>query len=73
MTIKSKAATPEYRDNWDRIFAKKKEPKVCSNCAVDGQKCECEEAVCHVPRDASPEDCLKSLMAGVDMMQLADE
>jgi hypothetical protein len=34
----------------------------CGNCVVDGQKCECDEAVCHVP----DEEASKALNSGVD-------
>lgn len=87
--IHSKAATKEYRDNWDRVFGNRRDvieiatcdPKMkreleksgfvaCANCAVDGQTCECDEAVCHVPEGAT--DCAKELMSGVDMMPVED-
>ena len=69
--IHSKAATKEYRDNWDRIFAKKKEHKSCPKCAVDGQTCECDEAVCHVPDSAT--DCAKELdYSSEEMMPTED-
>lgn len=71
--IHSKAATKEYRDNHSRIFGLtpmerkwlEEEEKAAS--AAEENRCECAEAVCHVPDEASPEYCLKSLMAGVDV------
>ena len=35
MTIKTKPATDEYRDNWDRIFGGKQVEPLCDNADID--------------------------------------